>query len=270
MAPSSVGARGPAINRGRDLGRVFRGRLNGAGRWVSGWLLAVALASCQSDDPTPTPSVDAPLAAPSVELTDETPGTLLTWLDSDGEFHVVESVSEVPAEGRSQVRVVIPEQHVGTGESVLVADLTNKDETGHYALRTISRSAWNELGAERRKVRLEASLAPSASPTAALDAPTDPGLTAKVKATIYGASWCKPCHDAEALLKKLGVSVVKKDIEESRAAQAEMQTKLQKAGRGGASIPVIDVAGELFVGFNANVLKQAVRRAANKLSAHSP
>jgi glutaredoxin len=82
-----------------------------------------------------------------------------------------------------------------------------------------------------------------------------------ITAIVYGADWCKPCHDAERYLKSLGVAVTKKDIEESRAAQAEMQQKLARANRTGASIPVIDVMGKIFVGYNPASLRQAVEAA---------
>lgn len=215
-----------------------------------------AVGADKSANPTPNPS-PAPF-----ELRDDTADLLLTWLDDQGDFHVVQTIAEVPEAGRAQVRVVITTRDEGTGQTVFVADLRNKDAQGRYPVVGMERAKWNELGAEKRKVRME-SLAPKAASSAE---PAATGVEAvaangKVRAVIYGASWCKPCHDAEALLKKLGVDVVKKDIEESRAAQAEMQDKLAKAGRGGASIPVIEVAGQLFVGYSPGQLTAAVERA---------
>lgn len=201
-------------------------------------------------------------APASFELRDDTQNLLLTWIDEQGDFHVVQTIPEVPEPARSQVRVVVTTLELGTGKTVLVADLRTKDARGAYPVVTMDRAQWNELGAAKRKVRMEAMApkAPASDAVASSTAPSDmtPG---KVKAVIYGASWCKPCHDAEALLKKLGVDVIKKDIEESRAAQAEMQQKLTKAGRGGASIPVIDVNGQLFVGYEPRALTAAVERA---------
>jgi hypothetical protein len=52
--------------------------------------------------------------------------------------------------------------------------------------------------------------------------------------------------------------VTKKNIEESRAAQAEMQEKLARVNRNGGGIPVIDVMGKIFVGYSPGSLKQAV------------
>lgn len=211
---------------------------------------------------------DAPTPAP-VELKDDTADLLLTWIDDQGDFHVVQAIAEVPEAGRAQVRVVITTKDQGTGQSVFVADLRTKDGNGRYPVVTMDRAKWNELGAEKRKVRMEA-FAPKAPAPDTTTAPADAATAGngKVRAVIYGASWCKPCHDAEAFLKKLGVDVEKKDIEESRAAQAEMQQKLAKAGRGGASIPVIDVAGQLFVGFEARSLSAAVEQARKGLGEH--
>jgi hypothetical protein len=52
--------------------------------------------------------------------------------------------------------------------------------------------------------------------------------------------------------------VTKKNIEESRAAQAEMREKLSRVNRTGSGIPVIDVMGKIFVGYSPGPLKQAV------------
>lgn len=234
-----------------------------------GMLMLLTTAACSKSKSAPeaneqsVASADNEPSPASIELRDETPNLLLTWIDEQGDFHVVQTIAEVPEPARAQVRVVVTTRELGTGKTVLVADLRTKDDRGTYPVVTMDRAQWNELGAAKRQVRMEAmapktpALDTSASSTASA-ADVAPG---KVKAVIYGASWCKPCHDAEALLKKLGVDVVKKDIEESRAAQAEMQQKLTKAGRGGASIPVIDVNGQLFVGFEPRTLTAAVERA---------
>jgi glutaredoxin len=197
---------------------------------------------------------------PPLRLLDDTKDLLLTWIDAEGEFHVVERPADVPAAGRSKVRVVLTSAGGGTGRLVYVADLDKKNPDGSYVVETMTRAAWNELGAERRKVRLEALLERRAEKEAA---PVDSGPIAaagKTEAIIYGADWCKPCHQAEDYLKSLGVAVTKKDIEKSPAARSEMEQKLSRAGQAGASIPVIDVMGQLFVGYNRGVLRRAVER----------
>jgi glutaredoxin len=206
---------------------------------------------------------------------------LLTWVSDEGDFHVVESIGLVPEGRRKQVRVVVTDQASGTGATVYVADLTAKQSDGTYPVATLPRAEWEKLGADRRKTRLEA-LAPgqpAPDPATASPQPADSNgtgvgdqgpahLGGGISAIVYGAEWCKPCHDAERYLKSLGVSVTKKDIEESRAAQAEMQQKLVRVNRAGAGIPVIDVMGKIFVGFSPGSLKQAVDAAIK--SAASP
>ncbi|HWO12514.1 MAG TPA: glutaredoxin domain-containing protein, partial [Polyangiaceae bacterium] len=239
---------------------------------ASACLLAALPAACQRHaDPshdvgspaTPPPSE----ALPPLSLNDSSPNLLLTWVGDDGDFHVVERIDGVPAEHRKQVRVVQTDRSAGTGVVVYVADLEQKRADGSYAVTTLPRAEWEKLGADRRKTRLE-QVAPGAAPAAGAggqapvtgeaQAANEPSAPSAVSAIVYGADWCKPCHDAERYLRSLGVAVTKKNIEESRAAQAEMREKLTRVNRTGAGIPVIDVMGKIFVGYSPGPLKQAV------------
>jgi glutaredoxin len=244
------------------------------GAWLALLALTCAIHCESKPKPNSGPASEAPSLKPEsnelpqLQLRDETPDLLLTWVDDKGDFHVVQAPSEVPENAREQVRVVITTKEEGTGRLVYVANLSAKAADGTYPVRTLTRAQWNELGADRRKVRMDVLAAenPLPSASAVAKAPTEVSpeekkLNGKVIATVYGAEWCKPCHDAEAFLKRLGVNVTKKDIEESRAARAEMERKLMAAGRMGASIPVIDVAGQVFIGFSQGALKQAVESA---------
>lgn len=234
--------------------------------WASGFLIGVLAVSsaCRrhadpSVDPGGTSEVGAADTLPPLTLRDDSEDLLLTWVGDDGDFHVVEKIDGVPAEHRKQVRVVSTRDATGTGAFVYVAELVAVRADGTYPVTTLPRSEWEKLGADRRKTRIEA-LAPGHALPAADSG--QPGATseasAAVSAIVYGADWCKPCHDAERYLKSLGVSVTKKNIEESRAAQAEMREKLARVNRNGAGIPVIDVMGKIFVGYSPGPLKQAV------------
>ncbi|MEY4546607.1 MAG: hypothetical protein RL685_2802 [Pseudomonadota bacterium] len=238
---------------------------------VLGLLLASAAGSgCRS---TPKPGGSSPLpveiaadSLPDFQLDDATPQLLLTWIGEEGDFHVAEAIPQVPEERRARVRVVRTDQPAGSGATVYVADLTVKRQDGSYAVSTLPRAEWEKLGADLRKTRMEA-LAPGAAPGHAGAPKPSPeavpitDVQGAITAIIYGADWCKPCHDAEGYLKSLGVAVTKKNIEESRAAQAEMQQKLVRANRVGSSIPVIDVMGRIFVGYSPSSLRQAVEAA---------
>ena len=204
---------------------------------------------------------------PPLVLKDDTANVLLTWLDEQGDFHVVEHVADVPEAARGAVRVVLADRTDGTGESIYVADLRTKNADLSYPVKAMPRAEWDERGASKRKARLE-TLAPKA-PAPGGSASSSPGGAdgvaqapeGAVTAIIYGASWCNPCHQAQKLLESLGVKVTKKDIEASDAAEREMQEKLRRVHRQGGSIPVIDVMGEIFVGYSEGALRAAVAKA---------
>jgi glutaredoxin len=241
-------------------------------------LLTATLASVACKKPTTDKSTDASTTPkanvlPELEVKADTPNLLLTWIDDKGDFHVAQKPADVPTEGRAKVRVVVTNREEGTGALVYVTNLDETNAVGAYRLKTMPRAEWEELGASKRKARLEA-LAPSALPSAGVAPGTEPAdgkpagaqPAAKAPATgivviIYGAEWCKPCHDAERYLKQRGATVIKKNIDDNEVAAEEMQKKLARAGRSGASIPVIDIMGQIQVGFSPAALEQALATA---------
>jgi glutaredoxin len=236
---------------------------------VVGLLAILVVTACKRHDDAlgtkPASAAPKPSALPELSVKADTPNLLLTWIDDKGDFHVVQKPADVPLEGRKEVRVVVADKEAGTGELVYVANLDETAPDGSYRLKTMTRAQWDELGASRRKARLEA-LAPSAAPppSASVAAGANakgPAMGGKLVAIIYGANWCKPCHAAADYLQAHGVTVIHKDIEESEAAQAEMSQKLARAGRSGSSIPVIDIMGQILVGYSPAALDQAIRTA---------
>ncbi|HEU4404713.1 MAG TPA: glutaredoxin family protein [Polyangiaceae bacterium] len=213
-------------------------------------LAALAAAGCRRRDDDPSRPRAA--ALPALELRDETPDLLLTWVDAKGEFHTVQRPAEVPPEGRDAVRVVVTSRDDGSvSELLYVANLAQKSPDGSYPVQSMSRAEWEAVAARRRTA--------ARSPL--------PGGGEKVAAltvVIYGASWCGPCHQAADHLKGRGVKVVSKDIEAEPGAAAEMRGKLERAGVRGGTIPVIDVMGRVLVGFNPRELDAAVAAAASR------
>ncbi len=63
--------------------------------------------------------------------------------------------------------------------------------------------------------------------------------------TIYSAPWCGFCHAAKQYLDKMGVKYTEKDVDQD---QAYAQESIQKSGQMG--IPVLDINGEIIVGFD--------------------
>jgi glutaredoxin len=113
----------------------------------------------------------------------------------------------------------------------------------------MARTDFEKLATDRRQGGSALAAHPAASVLPGNSVPT---------VIIYGASWCGPCHQAADYLKAHNVPYVLKDIEEDRIAHREMQSKLQAAGMGGGSIPVIDVKGKLLVGFDARSIDRAL------------
>jgi glutaredoxin len=234
-------------------------------------LALIAGQGCRADEKSegtskPNPATPSNDELPPLLFNDKTPDLLITWIDEKGDFSVVQKVADVPREARQAVRVVQVGREEGTGKLVYVADLNETTPEGNYRVKTMSRAAWDELGASRRKARLEA-LAPSSAPppssSVAGAAPPKLGANsaAKVNVIIYGASWCKPCHDAAAYLRARSINVTEKDIDDSDAARSEMQRKLERAGLGGAQIPVIDVMGQILIGYSPRALDRAIEAA---------
>lgn len=63
--------------------------------------------------------------------------------------------------------------------------------------------------------------------------------------TVYSASWCAFCHAAMEYLDSLGVKYEVKDVESDRAIAEEA---VKKSGQMG--IPVIDIDGDIIIGFD--------------------
>ena len=141
------------------------------------------------------------------------------------------------------MRVVITTREDGTGKLVYVANMNEVTPTGAYRVKTMTRSAWDELGAGKRKARLEA-LAPSAQP-----APSDsaPNAGPNFRRATEGARQRDQRHHlwrflVQAVsrhrtryLKQRGVTVIDKDIEENEVAAAEMRQKLARGWASGST-----------------------------------
>ncbi|HVK69940.1 MAG TPA: glutaredoxin domain-containing protein [Polyangium sp.] len=230
---------------------------------------AAACSSKKEDDGTTPLTTTEEL--PALAIGEDTPNLLLTWIDEKGDMHVELKAADVPAEGRSLVRVVVSDREEGTKNLFYVVDLTKKRDDGTYAARTMTRRAW-ESEVEKRRSAYLAKIAPPPppSPTGVPSAtqgpkPTNepPVVASDLTVIVYGADWCKPCHQAEDYLRSKGVRVVKKDVEASPEAAREMSDKLEKSGQRGGSIPVIDIRGQILVGFSTRAVDRALAKASS-------
>lgn len=206
-----------------------------------------------SDERATTETPDAP---PPLDFVVDHPGTLYTWVDAEGRFHLSEKLGEIPAERRGAVRVVTDGKPTGSASHVFVADLTTAAPGASISAAPKPRLEWEALGLAYK----QAKVTPLEEKEAAASARAAPPATSG-QAIVYGAEWCGPCHQAEAYLKKLGLQVVKKDIEEDDGAAREMRAKLKAAGLSGSSIPVLDVGGTMLIGFSERAIDAALKKA---------
>jgi glutaredoxin len=235
----------------------------------------VALTAVLALSPACKRSAPSGTKDPTVVVRDDVDALLLTWIDEKGEFHVEHKVGDVPPMGKDVVKVVDPNvEETAIGERIVVADLRKPNDDGTYPVSFMARTDFDGLALSRRK-RFGKTLAGGAAAVAS--GAQDPNGTppprgadpasgssaqadARPAVVIYGASWCGACHEAAAYLKRKGIPFVEKDIEEDGAAAREMQSKLQKSGLRGGSIPVIDVRGRVMVGFNPRAIEDALGR----------
>lgn len=243
-------------------------------RWALVALLvaSVSVGGCSHKKDDGTAPTSEQKSLPPLTIRDDTPDLMLTWIDEKGDPHVEIHPADVPASGRSLVRVIVADREDGTKDLFYVADLTQKGGDGSYATQTMSRRAW-EAEIEKRRAAYIAKVAPPpppgpgnvpgapGTPPPPANGPGDKAPSGGLTVIIYGASWCHPCHEAQDYLKSKGIAVIMKDIEESPGAAAEMRQKLTRSGQHGGSIPVIDVNGQILVGYSSGALDRALARA---------
>lgn len=200
--------------------------------------------------PAPAAPASADPAAPAPEavlLPAEATGAVLTYAGERGAFTDTNKPAEVPEEARGLVRVTLlagPEPPPGR---VWVANLRNPAASGGWPLSTVERGLFEELA-----------LGQGRSSQVELPAGLEPPVAAPREADVivYKTDWCGVCKQLTAYLDRKGVKYVAKDIEKDSAAAGELRAKAEKSRIKTGSVPVIDVRGELMVGFDRSRLEQ--------------
>ena len=72
--------------------------------------------------------------------------------------------------------------------------------------------------------------------------------------TIYSASWCGFCHATKQYLDKLGVKYKEVDVDNDPKAAEDA---VNKSGQRG--IPVLDIEGDIIVGFDRPKIDHALK-----------
>jgi glutaredoxin len=203
---------------------------------------AAAAGGLPAQDAAPA---DAPVLA--AEATD----CVLTYAGERGQFADTNKPADVPEEARGLVRVTLlsgPEPPAGR---VWVANLRAPGEGGGWQLSTVDRGLFEELAlgtGRSSKVENLPELPPGLEPPPAAPEGGD--------VVVYKTDWCGVCKQLTAYLDRKGVKYVAKDIEKDPAAAAEMRAKAEKKGVKTGSVPIVDVRGELMVGFDRGRLEK--------------
>lgn len=214
------------------------------------WILCAA--GCEPEKPpAPAAKPAVPVAeageAAAAALPADAKDAILTYAGDRGQFKDTSKPDEVPEEARGLVRVTLlqgPEPPAGT---VWAANLKTPEADGSWKLTTVPRGQFEELALGQGR-------------SSAVELP--PGLEAPVVAPreadviVYKTEWCGVCKQVQSYLDRKGVQYVAKDIEKDPTAAGELRAKAKEKGVQTGSVPVIDVRGELMVGFNRARLEQ--------------
>ena len=80
---------------------------------------------------------------------------------------------------------------------------------------------------------------------------------------IYGAHWCGRCNSAEAHMKSRSIAYTYRDISDA-LLNKELAQKLEASGqKGTVSIPVIEIDGDLEIGWSPEVFDKKYDAKAN-------
>ena len=201
----------------------------------------------------------AEITRPPFPMRGDLEGLFLVWFDQEG-AHTAGKRSEIPEAHRQEVRVdslaIAPEQRLDP-EFVYVADLRAPGREGQYAVRKVRREDFEAHIEAARRGAIAARR--SSDESVENRAPEEPQAhndsTATADVIIYGASWCGACHTAAQWLTAHQIPFVEKDIEREPGAREEMMRKAEAAGIQPSGIPVIDVRGQLMMGFDPHQMQ---------------
>ena len=221
-------------------------------RASTGWLVALALGLLACEDerpPAPKSHADGPPGAAAAAEAGAAeaffePGAspaVITYAGDRGTFADTSKVDAVPEEARGLVRVKLLEDDDAPPGAVWVTNLRTPEADGRFRLRPVPRNMFEELALGEGRgsaVQLPEGLQPPEQ------------VAAAEGVVVYKTAWCGVCKKVESYLRRKGVAYEAKDIEKDPKAAAELQAKAKAQGVRTGSVPVIDVGGQLIVGFD--------------------
>jgi glutaredoxin len=172
---------------------------------------------------------------------------VLSYAGERGLFEDTSDPAKVPERARGLVRVTLLDGPRPAPSQVWVANLREPEADGRWRLHTVARDLFEELA-------LGEGLSSNVVLPEGLQPPEKIDRTSEI--VVYTTAWCGVCKKLTAYLDRKGVSYVEKDIEKDKKAAAELVAKAKQAGVNASSVPVVDVRGELMVGFQRSRLEK--------------
>ncbi|TPV96570.1 MAG: hypothetical protein B7733_04045 [Myxococcales bacterium FL481] len=230
---------------------MARSRSSRADRFpVLSVVVVLVAAGCPDERPprpSPSPAASAETAAEPVFLQPQQDTAVLTYAADRGRFVDTSQVDGVPVDARGLVRVSLPGRATPPPGRVFVANLRQPEADGTYRLETVPRDQFEELAlgqGRRSRVDLPDGLEP----------PPEVPTTGEI--VVYKTDWCGVCKQVMRYFDRKKVAYVAKDVEKDKRAAAELAAKAQAQGVPLGSVPIIDVRGELMVGFDRKRLER--------------
>ncbi len=174
---------------------------------------------------------------------------VFSWYGADGKVHDADALSAIPEAARKQVIVRDLSRSAESLQSdryLYLADLSGAAPDDGWPTSVVSRY---EFEAQ------DDSQLPALAPEAQLDG-------GRPLVIVYGTSWCGACRAAREHFRQLHVPFADKDIEKDPAAAAELERKAKRAGLRLGGVPVLDIGGQLLVGFDAATVDHLLAQAA--------
>lgn len=218
-------------------------------------LATLSTLACQPERP-PAPRVAPPQTEGSQEAVFFEPkesGVVLTYAGERGAFTDGQKLEQVPEASRGMVRVTIVGGVDPPPGQVWVANLRSPEPDGRYRLSTVPRSLFEELA-------LGQGLSSHYDLPDGLEPPAQVDRTQQGEVIVYKTAWCGVCKKLEAYLEREHISYQAKDVEKDPQAAAELQAKAAEHGVQTGSVPVIDIGGELIVGFDRARIEKLLAR----------
>ena len=180
-----------------------------------------------------------PPAPPRVAPGEE--GLVFSWFQPKQGYRTATRVDQIPECCRRDVVVVdakrSPEERQAE-RFVMTTDLSVPLDDGSFPVVVMSRYRFRDLDLS--------DLGPA---------------TKSDGVVVYSTTWCGFCTKLKRWLDARGTAYIAKDIEHDPAAAKEMAAKLSAAGMQVGGVPVTDVKGALFKGFNKAGIEAALKAA---------